>query len=748
MYYSDEIIEEVRSRNDIVDVISTYVKLQKKGSSYFGLCPFHNEKSPSFSVSRQKQMYYCFGCGAGGNVFTFLMEYENYTFVEALKYLADRAGVELPEEEYSREAKERADTRAILLEINKAAAQYYYIQLKSSRGAVGLEYFKKRKLSDETIKAFGLGYSNKYSDDLYRYLKSKGYKDDMIAKAGLISIDEKNGVYDKFWNRVMFPIMDVNSRVIGFGGRVMGDAKPKYLNSPETMIFDKSRNLYGLNRARRTKKPYFLLCEGYMDVISLHQAGFTNAVASLGTALTPGHAALIHRYVQEVYLTYDSDGAGTRAALRAMPILRDAGITAKIIRMEPYKDPDEFIKNLGAEAFEERIASARNVFMYSLEVLEKDYDMNSPEGKTEFMKETARRLTQFEEEIERNNYIEAVAKAYHVGFEELRKLVGKMAVQTGLAKPAERPREIQNNRKNKKEDGILVSQKVLLTWLIESEEIFHQIEKYITPEDFSEGLFRKVAELLSVCTKRRMCPAQNERQVLGQEYETIVCVEGPGYYVLQGVAKMGKNGQKISGDSFLMKTLPGGKEAAILSDGMGSGERALQESGMLVEMLEELLGAGFPVETALSMINTALVMGREEVRFSTVDMSIFDLYNGKCEFVKAGAAVTFLRTKEGMEHIRSESLPLGVIQRQQSEKETRQLESGDVVVMVSDGILDALPSGEQEHLLDLMIGGSLLENPEELANYILDKVLELAAGKAGDDMTVLVAGIWKMCYSR
>ena len=462
MYYSDEIIEEVRSRNDIVDVISTYVKLQKKGSSYFGLCPFHNEKSPSFSVSRQKQMYYCFGCGAGGNVFTFLMEYENYTFVEALKYLADRAGVELPEEEYSREAKERADTRAILLEINKAAAQYYYIQLKSSRGAVGLEYFKKRKLSDETIKAFGLGYSNKYSDDLYRYLKSKGYKDDMIAKAGLISIDEK----------------------------------PKYLNSPETMIFDKSRNLYGLNRARRTKKPYFLLCEGYMDVISLHQAGFTNAVASLGTALTPGHAALIHRYVQEVYLTYDSDGAGTRAALRAMPILRDAGITAKIIRMEPYKDPDEFIKNLGAEAFEERIASARNVFMYSLEVLEKDYDMNSPEGKTEFMKETARRLTQFEEEIERNNYIEAVAKAYHVGFEELRKLVGKMAVQTGLAKPAERPREIQNNRKNKKEDGILVSQKVLLTWLIESEEIFHQIEKYITPEDFSEGLFRKVAELL------------------------------------------------------------------------------------------------------------------------------------------------------------------------------------------------------------------------------------------------------------
>ena len=260
MYYSDEIVEEVRAKNDIVDVISGYVKLQKKGSSYFGLCPFHNEKSPSFSVSRQKQMYYCFGCGAGGNVFTFLMEYENYSFVEALKYLADRAGVSLPEQEYSKEAKARADLKGVLLEINKAAAQYFYVQLKSEHGAQALDYLKRRGLDDETIKGFGLGYSNKYSDDLYRYLKSKGYADEMIAKAGLITVDEKKGVYDKFWNRVMFPIMDANNRVIGFGGRVMGDAKPKYLNSPETVIFDKSRNLYGLNRARSSRRPYFLLC--------------------------------------------------------------------------------------------------------------------------------------------------------------------------------------------------------------------------------------------------------------------------------------------------------------------------------------------------------------------------------------------------------------------------------------------------------------------------------------------------------
>ena len=495
MYYPDELIEEVRSKNDIVDIISSYVKLQKKGSSYFGLCPFHNEKSPSFSVSRQKQMYYCFGCGAGGNVFTFLMEYENYSFMEALKYLADRAGVELPEQEYSAEAKKRADLKAILLEINKAAAQYFYVQLKSPQGAHALTYLKNRELDSDTIKAFGLGYSNKYSDDLYRYLKSKGYADEHISQAGLISVGEKQGVYDKFWNRVMFPIMDVNNRVIGFGGRVMGEGKPKYLNSPETLIFDKSRNLYGLNRARTSRKPYFLLCEGYMDVISLHQAGFTNAVASLGTSLTSGHASLIKRYVREVYLTYDSDEAGTKAALRAVPILRDVGIAAKIIRMEPYKDPDEFIKNLGADAFEERIQKARNGFLFSLEVLERNYDMNSPEGKTEFMKEAARRLTEFDEEIERSNYIEAVASAYHVRCEDLKKLVSRMAVQAGLAKPVPRPRTGENRRKEK-EDGIQKSQKILLTWMASDEEVFRQISPVIFPEDFSEGLYRTVAELL------------------------------------------------------------------------------------------------------------------------------------------------------------------------------------------------------------------------------------------------------------
>ena len=495
MRYSDDIIEEVRMKNDIVDVISQYVRLTRRGSSYFGLCPFHNEKTPSFSVTPSKQMYYCFGCGAGGNVYNFVMQYENYSFGEALSHLAERAGVELPKIEYSKEARAKAEKRAALLEINKKAAQYFYYQLRCEGGKNAHDYLTGRGLSEETIRKFGLGYSDKYSDDLYKYLKSQNYSDELLRESGLFNVDERQGMYDKFWNRVIFPIMDVNNRVIGFGGRVMGDGKPKYLNSPETRIFDKSRNLYGLNRARTSRKPYFLVCEGYMDVIALHQAGFTNAVASLGTALTTGHAALIKRYVQEVYLTYDSDEAGTRAALRAVPILKEAGITAKVIRMDPYKDPDEFIKNLGAEEFERRIGNARNGFMFGLEMLEKEYDMNSPEGKTAFFQEAARRLIGFEDELERNNYIEAVAGTYRATVESLQKLVAKMAVREGMAKPVERPKQATGSEKPK-EDGAKISQKILLTWMIEDRRLFGIIQKYISPEDFPEPLYHTVAEFL------------------------------------------------------------------------------------------------------------------------------------------------------------------------------------------------------------------------------------------------------------
>ena len=495
-YYSDELIEEVRSRNDIVDVISGYVRLTKKGSTYFGLCPFHNEKTGSFSVSPNKQMYYCFGCGAGGNVFTFLMQYENFSFPEAMEALAERAGIELPKQEMSAQAKKEADKRQILLEINKAAGKYFYMLLRSEHGKQAYEYFKKRELSDATMQKFGLGYSDKYSDDLYRYLRKLGYDDAILKESGLVSIDEVRGGHDKFWNRAMFPIMDVHNKVIGFGGRVMGDGEPKYLNSPETKVFDKSRNLYALNFARQTKKPQMLLCEGYMDVIALHQAGFDNAVASLGTAFTSGHASLLKRYTKEVYLTFDSDGAGIKAALRAIPILKEVGLTAKVINMKPYKDPDEFIKALGAEEYQKRIDAAENSFMFEIRILEQKYDMKDPEGKTAFQTEVAKKLLDFTTELERNNYMEAVADKYHMSFEALRNLVNQLGTQGGLVKERTPLKSGLNEKKHKKEDGMRQSQKLLLTWLIEYDNLYDKIKDIITPEDFTEDIFRKVAELL------------------------------------------------------------------------------------------------------------------------------------------------------------------------------------------------------------------------------------------------------------
>ena len=495
-YYSDELIEEVRSRNDIVDVISGYVRLTKKGSTYFGLCPFHNEKTGSFSVSPNKQMYYCFGCGAGGNVFTFLMQYENFSFPEAMEALAERAGIELPKQEMSAQAKKEADKRQILLEINKAAGKYYYMLLRSEHGKQAYEYFKKRELSDATMQKFGLGYSDKYSDDLYRYLRKLGYDDAILKESGLVSIDEVRGGHDKFWNRAMFPIMDVHNKVIGFGGRVMGNGEPKYLNSPETKVFDKSRNLYALNFARQTKKPQMLLCEGYMDVIALHQAGFDNAVASLGTAFTSGHASLLKRYTKEVYLTFDSDGAGIKAALRAIPILKEVGLTAKVINMKPYKDPDEFIKALGAEEYQKRIDAAENSFMFEIRILEQKYDMKDPEGKTAFQTEVAKKLLDFTTELERNNYMEAVADKYHMSFEALRNLVNQLGTQGGLVKERTPLKSGLNEKKHKKEDGMKQSQKLLLTWLIEYDNLYDKIKDIITPEDFTEDIFRKVAELL------------------------------------------------------------------------------------------------------------------------------------------------------------------------------------------------------------------------------------------------------------
>jgi DNA primase len=584
MYYSDEIIEEVRSRNDIVDVVGQYVHLQKKGSNYFGLCPFHNEKSGSFSVSSHKQMFYCFGCGAGGNVITFLMKYDNLTFQEAVKQLAERAGIKLPEKDDSPAAKAARDKKQILYDINKEAAKYYYYQLRGRTGQKGMEYFRSRKLTDETMQHFGLGYANVTSDDLTKHLKSLGYTDGQIIEAGLASHDDKMGTHDKFWNRVMFPIQDASQKVIGFGGRVMGDGKPKYLNSPETPIFDKSRNLFGLNYAKNSRAGYMIICEGYMDVIAMHQAGFNMAVASLGTAFTTGQAMILKRYTDEVILSYDSDEAGTKAALRGIGILKEAGLKGKVLDLRPYKDPDEFIKNEGREAFEERIKNAENTFFFEVRVLQSQHDMSDPQSKTEFHRKLAMKLCEFEEALERENYIEAVAARYNIAVDDLRRLVSSVASQGGLVRKVERPKSgIQQKRSP--EDGARKNQRLLLTWLTDEPQIFSKVTRWITPEDFSDDLYRNVAkELFMGMESGNFSPAaildrftdEDEHRQVAEMFNTnLIEIETKEqrkkafHDIIYGVKAAGYDRQKkeLKPDDpdFLTKTIQGKKDLEKLS---------------------------------------------------------------------------------------------------------------------------------------------------------------------------------------
>lgn len=496
-YFSDEFVEEVRTQNNIVDVISGYVTLQKRGSSYFGLCPFHGEKTPSFHVEPSKQMYYCFGCGAGGNVITFLMEYENFSFQEAVGHLADRAGIPMPAQERSAEEKRAQDRRETLYGLNKEAANYFYLQRRGTHGEAARRYLEGRQLSAETIRAFALGYSLPYRDDLYRYLKQKGFGDQILKDSGLVRYDDGKGFSDRFWNRVMFPIQDASGHVIGFGGRVLGDALPKYVNSPETEIFDKSRNLYALNTARRTREDSFILCEGYMDVISLHQAGFTNAVASLGTSLTEGHAKLLKRYHKsEILLCYDSDAAGIKAALRAIPILKAAGLVPKVLSMAPYKDPDEFIKALGPQAFRERMQAAQDGFLFTADQLQKETDAGDPQSRTRFQQEIARRLSQIPDEFERTNYLEECVRRYGIPEESLRARVNRLGLEGGILEMQSISPGRVREEKRTAADGIYASQRILLTYLCENPDRYEAVKQYIVPEDFEGDAYREAAQAL------------------------------------------------------------------------------------------------------------------------------------------------------------------------------------------------------------------------------------------------------------
>ncbi len=528
MYYPEEVVEEVRSRNDIVDVISSYVGLKRAGSNYTCCCPFHNEKTPSFSVSRQKQMFYCFGCHEGGNVISFVMKYEHFTFPEALRYLADRVGYSLPEVEPSEEEKRRTSRRQQLRDVNTAAAAYFHFLLtKTERGKLGYRYYREQRgFSDKTIADFGLGFADVYSDDLYRYLKKKGFSDEIMRDAGLVDFDERRGPHDKFWNRVMVPILDINAKCIAFGGRVLGDAKPKYMNTRETEIFDKSHNLFALYLARRSKRRGMILCEGYMDVITQHQAGFDNAIASLGTAFTSGQASLIRKYTKEVYLAYDSDRAGTMAAKKAIQVLRAHDMQQRVIDLSPHKDPDEFLSAEGAEAYEERIRQAIPGRMFEIRELAKGFRLDDPEEKTGFIHAAAALIAGAEDVAERASYTETVAGEYGINEGLLQQEVTRIGL-TGLDSRSagyavtdsagypedmlseeERDytdsggpyrseengsgQEYRRRDNGRKEDR---TEEHLLTWMVNRPELFSTLSGVISEEDFT-GRVHEVATQL------------------------------------------------------------------------------------------------------------------------------------------------------------------------------------------------------------------------------------------------------------
>ena len=491
MRYSEEIIEEVRSRNDIVQVVGQTVTLKRAGANYSGLCPFHNEKTPSFMVFPKRQDFHCFGCGVGGTVFTFIMRDQNMSFTEAVRYLAERSGVTLPEPERSGEEKSRADHREVLRKIQKSAAGYFYYMLRHPQGEAALRYLRERQLSDETIKSFGLGFAGR--GGLYAYLKSKGYSDEDLRDSGLVTFDEQRGVAEKFWNRVMFPIPDSRGRIIGFGGRVMGDGQPKYLNSPETEIFNKRRNLFGLHLARSSRRPYMILCEGYMDVISLHQAGFDCAVASLGTALTDEQARLIARFTRDVRILYDSDSAGKNAARRAEPILRAAGLSAQVTDLTPYKDPDELIKAAGAEEMERRLGGSRDALLFSIDALEAEHSAGGPREKTAFQAGAAQLLAGVSDELLRNNYIEAVAREKGIPEDLLRREVNRDLLR-GTPAETYRPPEKVSGRREKPKDGLLTSQRLMLAYLANCPGAYEEVKELISPADFPDPLCRTVAE--------------------------------------------------------------------------------------------------------------------------------------------------------------------------------------------------------------------------------------------------------------
>ena len=491
-------LDELTARSDIVDVVSRYVSLKRQGANYFGLCPFHNEKSPSFSVSPDKQIYHCFGCGAGGGVINFVMRAEGLEFRDAVQFLADRCGLKVPQDSIDPRTARR---RERLLALMKDAARFYYDTLWRPEYTPVQRYFAGRGLSRRTMNRFGLGYAPDSFHATMDAMQKKGYTKDELLDAGLVVKNEKGAIYDKFRGRVMFPIIDVRGQVIAFGGRVMDDSKPKYLNSPDTRIFHKGRNLFALNLAKKTQNDYFILAEGYMDVIALHQAGFDSAVASLGTALTAEQARMIARYTKKIIISYDADGAGQAAAQRAIDILKRADLQVNVLRIPGAKDPDEFIKAKGAEAFRRLIEQSEGHNAYRLEQIAAKFDLTEDDQRIEFLKQAAWMLAAIPREIEREVYMGRVAKMAGVTTDalkiEVKRAIGqrnkrertaehraiRAAVQN--AQPKDRALHYPDIRAGRAEEGIL-------GLIFTDPSLLAPLGQRLRPEDFSAPVLAKI----------------------------------------------------------------------------------------------------------------------------------------------------------------------------------------------------------------------------------------------------------------
>ena len=502
--YSDEIIEEVRQNNDIVDIISQYVHLTRKGRNYFGLCPFHNEKSPSFSVSPDRQIFHCFGCGVGGNVYTFLMKIEGITFREALEQLAERANIQLPTLENSADTA-REELKAKVYKVNEFTAEFYHQNLYKPVAKIAQEYVKKRRMNNETLEAYKIGYSGKF-DELYKALKAQGFGEKEILESGLVNKNDNGTYIDRYRNRLMFPICDARGKVIAFGGRVLDDSKPKYINSPENVVYSKGRHLFGLNVAKKDSAKKILIVEGYMDVISLHQRGITNVVGALGTALTEQQGWLLRRTTEQVILGFDADGAGQTAIARSMEILQKMGCDMRVLQIEGAKDPDEFIVKFGEGRFKLAIDNAISLVEFKVKNLKKDFNLENTGDKIKFLNEIAKILSKVENTMEREIYIEKIAKGYNISKEAIYAEVNKLIyVGTKEDKMLQnKNREIRSvTREQKNNDTIDEDLKrrentIIALLLDANTNIFQKIKEHIKPEDFKDETNRKIAEQLYV----------------------------------------------------------------------------------------------------------------------------------------------------------------------------------------------------------------------------------------------------------